>query len=320
MHLSVVVPIFNEEANLPDLGRRLTAALQRLEGDSFTVIYVDDGSADRSVEIALSQHRADPRFALVQLSRNFGREAAILAGLSCAIGDAVVVMDGDLQDPPEVIPDLVRVWREGGQVVRAHRRSRAERGLRRLGFEAFYRVFGLVSDLDIPRGAGGFCLLDRRATDEIRNLPEKNRFFPGIRWWIGFDQRIVEYDRQDRLAGAPKQSLRALFAYAADAIFSFSYRPLRLMTLAGAGIAVAGFGIAAYFVIKRLLGVEQAQMGFTTLVSLLLFLGGVQLVGIGLLGEYLGRVYDEVKRRPAFIVSRYHGVSSGSGPEPGSGS
>lgn len=306
--LAVVIPIYNEQGNLPELSHRLTAALDRVEHVVWQVIYVDDASHDDSARIILGQHEQDSRFTLVQLSRNFGQHPALSAGLAHADADAVVTMDGDLQDPPEVIPDLVACWRDGGQVVLAVRRSRPERGLRRLGFEAFHKLFGWLSDVRMPSHTGIFGLLDRQAVRELNNLVEKNRYVPGLRGWIGFDQRTVYYDRQDRASGAPTQSFGGLIRLALDGIFSFSYKPLRLMTFAGICTSAAGGFLAAGYVVKRLIGVEQAPMGFTTLVTLILFLGGVQLIAIGLLGEYLGRIYDEVKQRPLYIVKRRTGV------------
>jgi dolichol-phosphate mannosyltransferase len=311
LKVAVVIPIWNEQENLPELSRRLQAALETAcaatPGLDWQVIYVDDGSKDRSVELILEHNRREPRFSLVKLSRNFGHQPAISAGMAAALdagADAAIIMDGDLQDPPELIPELVKAWRDGGQVVRAQRRSRAETGLRRVGFEAFHKFFGWISDYPIPAQAGVFGLMDRAALQSLSGLPEKNRFLPGLRSWIGFDQRNVEYDRQDRAAGEPKQTMKRLFKYALDAIFSFSYKPLRMMTYAGVIISVIGFLLAIYFILKRLMGVEHAETGFTTLVCLVLFLGGVQLIALGLLGEYLGRIYDEVKNRPAYIVAK----------------
>jgi dolichol-phosphate mannosyltransferase len=310
LKLSVVIPIYNEQENLEELFTRLRAVCGGLEDVSWQVIYVNDGSRDHSLGIMLEQSRADPRFTIVDLSRNFGHQAAISAGLAHADGDAVVCMDGDLQDPPEVIPDMLERWRSGDQVVRAERRSRKEGGIRRLGFEAFHRFFDWISDFPVPAQSGIFGLMDRKALEEFNRFTEKNRFFPGLRSWVGFSQGVVYYDRQERAAGAPKQSLRRLIRYALDAIFSFSYKPLRIMTMAGFFISAAGFLLACIFVIKRLIGIEIAQTGFTTLVTLVLFLGGVQLIAIGLLGEYLARIYDEVKQRPLYIVRETHGVSS----------
>jgi dolichol-phosphate mannosyltransferase len=313
--LCVVIPIFNEQDNLPELRRRLAAALDAVADASWQVIYVNDGSRDSSAAIIEDQHRQDPRFTLVDLSRNFGHQAAITAGLAHADGDAVVVMDGDMQDPPELIPELVQAWREGGRIVLAERKSRAESGPRRAGFELFHLLFRWLSDFPIPPNTGVFGLMDRCAVRELLRLPESHRFLPGLRSWIGFEQRTVRYDRVDRSAGEPKQTFRRLARYAMDAVFSFSYKPLRLMTAAGLLISAAGFALACLFILKRLFGVEEAQTGFTTLVSLVLFMGGIQLIAIGLLGEYLGRMYDEVKRRPHYIVRRSLGVS-GQTPSP----
>ena len=304
MKLSIVIPIFNERASLPELYRRVRAVLDGMPAIEHRVIYVNDGSTDGSLEVMLDQQREDPRFTVIDLSRNFGQQAAIAAGLAAADGDAAVVMDGDLQDPPELIAEMVECWRGGAEVVRAERRSREERGVRRWSFDRFYDVLGWVADFPIPAHVGVFGLLDRKALDELIRLPERNRFLPGLRAWIGFQQRTVYYDRRERASGVPKQSFSRLLRYGLDGVFSFSYKPLRLMVAAGILISSMGFVLASAFVIKRLSGVETAQTGFTTLVTLVLFLGGVQLVAIGLLGEYLGRIYDEVKQRPLYIVKR----------------
>jgi glycosyltransferase involved in cell wall biosynthesis len=308
LKLEIVIPIYNEEENLGELQRRLRDVCNRIEGFDWQVLYVNDGSADRSLSIMLEQHQADPRFRVLDLSRNFGHQAAITAGLMHASGDVVVFMDGDLQDPPEVIPDLLACWQDGAQIVRAQRRSRKESGFRRLGFEAFHTIFKWVSDFPIPAQTGIFGLVGKQALEELRKLTEKNRFFPGLRSWVGFQQGIVYYDRLDRAAGEPKQSFGKLLRYALDAVFSFSYKPLKMMTGMGIFISTLGFALACFFILRRLLGIEIAQTGFTTLVTLVLFLGGVQLIAIGLLGEYLARIYDEVKQRPLFIVRKGYGI------------
>lgn len=302
--LSVVVPIFNEAENLEALYARLARVLDSLRsaaGDG-EIVFVDDGSSDASASMMRAQMARDPRVRLVTLSRNFGHQAAIMAGLAAARGSAVVVMDGDLQDPPEVIPAMVEKWKAGAMVVRAERRRRAERGWRRVAFKGFHAVFAWMSELPIHGNAGVFSLLDRRAVDAVLQLPERNRFLPGLRMWIGFDQQTVVYDREARASGEPKQSLTRLIRYAADAVFSFSYKPLRVMLTLGLIISAVGFVLATVYVSKRLLGIETAQTGFTTLVTLVLFMGGIQLVALGLLGEYLGRIYDEVKNRPLYVV------------------
>lgn len=307
--LDVVVPIYNEHDNLPALFQRLRATFDRLPEVECRVIYVNDGSTDGSLPEMLSQHERDARFTVVELSRNFGHQAALTAGLAAAAdADAVVMIDGDLQDPPEVIVELVARWQAGAEVVLAERRSRAESGPRRLATASFYRLLGLSArSLPSPVASGIFGLLDRQALAALNALPERNRFLPGLRSWIGFVPATVEYDREPRAAGAPKQSFWRLVRYAMDGVFSFSYGPLRLMLVAGLIVSSLGFVVACVFIGKRLLGIETAQTGFTTLVSLMLFLGGVQLMAIGLLGEYLGRIYDEVKQRPLYIVRRRHG-------------
>jgi glycosyltransferase involved in cell wall biosynthesis len=308
LKLDIVIPIYNEQENLPELYRRLKKVCDQLDQTTCRIIYVNDGSRDDSMGIMLEQCKADSRFNVIELSRNFGHQAAISAGLAHARGDAVVLMDGDLQDPPELIPNLLNRWREGHQVVRAERRSRREKGLRRLGFEVFHKIFKWISDFPVPAQSGIFGLLDRRAVKELNQFTEKNRFFPGLRSWVGFRQGTISYDREERAAGKPKQSFKRLIKYALDAVFSFSYKPLKLMTTAGIIISAAGFALACTFVLRRLLGVETAQTGFTTLVTLILFLGGVQLIAIGLLGEYLARIYDEVKQRPLYIINSHYGV------------
>jgi glycosyltransferase involved in cell wall biosynthesis len=303
LDLDIVIPIYNEQETLPELYRRLRMVCDQLDKTMCRIIYVNDGSQDDSMRIMLEQHNEDSRFNIIELSRNFGHQAAIAAGLAQATGDAVVVMDGDLQDPPELIPDLLNLWRKGDQIVRAERRSRAEKGLRRLGFEVFHKIFKWISDFPVPSQSGIFGLLDRRAVMELNQFAEKNRFFPGLRSWVGFKQGVIFYDREERVAGEPKQSFKRLIKYALDAVFSFSYKPLKLMTAAGVAISAGGFVLACIFMLRRLLGVEIAQTGFTTLVTLILFLGGVQLMAIGLVGEYLARIYDEVKQRPLYIVN-----------------
>ena len=303
--IAVVIPVFNEEPVLPELFRRVAAVFDRESACVWSAVLVNDGSRDRSAARIAEQHARDPRFKLVDLSRNFGFQSALAAGLAAAANaDAVVTMDADLQDPPEVIPELVAAWRGGAEVVRAVRRTRSETGLRRVAFDFFHRIFGVLSDYPIEPNSGTFGLLGSAAIEAFNQLSERNRYFPGLRAWVGFLRADVYYDRQERAAGQPQQTFRRLVRYALDGIFSFSYLPLRLLTYTGLIIALLGFAVGLFFIVRRLLGIEIAQTGFTTLVTLLLFLGGVQLIGIGILGEYLGRIYDEVKQRPNFIIRR----------------
>ncbi len=302
--VSVVVPVFNEAEVLPVLFSRLVAVFAAAPDCHWEVVLVDDGSRDASARLIAEKAASDERFVLVELSRNFGFQAALCAGLVRAQGQAVVTMDADLQDPPELMLEMLAQWRGGAEVVRAVRRSRQETGLRRLGMDAFHALFNRVADFPIEPNTGTFGLLDRAAVDALKELPERNRFFPGLRSWVGFKTADVAYDRQERAAGQPQQTFRRLLRYALDGVFSFSYLPLRLLAYVGVIVSGLGFAVGMFFIVRRLLGIEVAQTGFTTLVTLVLFLGGVQLIGIGVLGEYLGRVYDEVKRRPQFLLKK----------------
>jgi dolichol-phosphate mannosyltransferase len=301
--ISVVVPIFNEEENLPELRRRMTAALDEAGAD-WELILVNDASRDGSSALIRRFHAEDARVKLINLSRNFGHQAALTAGVHHASGRCVVLADGDLQDPPEVIPALVAKWREGFQVVLAERRTRADgNGARGVGFRLFYPLMRRLADLpaDSP-DAGVFGLMDRAVVDEFNKLPEHNRFIPGLRTWLGFKQTSVLYDRADRAAGAPKQSLRKLIAYALDGMISFSNKPLRAATYFGFVVSMVAFLLAVYYFVTFFTFRKEAGSGFTTIILCVLFLGGVQLITIGILGEYVGRVYEEVKRRPLYIV------------------
>jgi glycosyltransferase involved in cell wall biosynthesis len=317
--ISVVVPIYNEELLIERLHREIVDALSSLTHD-WQVVYVNDAGKDRSLEMLLEIRQRDPRVTVVELSRNWGHQAAIAAGLSVATGDAVVLMDGDLQDPPSVIPALVKSWEAGSQVVVAQRRSRCENGVRCLLFPAFYKVLGFLSDFPIPLNAGIFGLLDRKAVDAINQLSECNRYLPGLRAWVGYRTSVVYYDRAPRAAGETKQSFWKLLKYALDAIFSFSYKPLRLSLVTGGCVAMFALLYGMALVACRILGLgmfgRPVVDGYTSVIVSVLFLGGVQLMGVGILGEYIGRIYDEVKRRPLFIIQQVHNSAAKESHEP----
>ncbi len=299
--ISVVAPVFNEEAILPEFYRRMRAVLDAT-GDSWELILVNDGSSDRSAEIMAALHTQDSHVKVLDFSRNFGHQLAITAGIDYATGDAVVVIDADLQDPPEVIPELIAKWREGYEVVYAVRAERqGETWFKEFTAKAFYRVIHQVTDINIPMDAGDFRLMDRGAVDALKRMRERHRFMRGMSVWVGFKQTGVSYVRAERYAGETKYPLNKMLRFALDGITSFSYFPLQLATYAGfiiAGIAVLGI-IAT--IILRLTGSQAFYGQATTLVSVL-FLGGVQLISLGIIGEYLGRIYDEVKGRPLYIV------------------
>jgi polyisoprenyl-phosphate glycosyltransferase len=311
--ISVVVPIFNEEENLPELRRRVGLALDAT-GEPWELILVNDGSRDGSAGMIRQFHAADPRVKLINLSRNFGHQPAITAGVHHARGECVILADGDLQDPPELIPDLVAKWRQGYQVVLAERRTRADGGgARGLGFRLFYPIMRRLADLPDSPDAGVFGLMDRAVVDEFNKLPEHNRFIPGLRTWLGFKSASVLYDRQDRAGGAPKQSLAKLIRYALDGMISFSNKPLRAATYFGFIVSIVAFLLAVYYFITFFAFHKQAGSGFTTIILCVLFLGGVQLITIGILGEYVGRIYEEVKRRPLYVVREALGFDDTAG-------
>jgi glycosyltransferase involved in cell wall biosynthesis len=309
--ISVVIPIFNEQENLPALRNRLAAAMETC-GEDWEVIFVDDGSRDESSQILLRFHEDDPRLKILTLSRNFGHQPAVTAGIHYAKGDCVVLIDGDLQDPPEVIPEMIRQWQQGFQVVVGERASRSDRGARGLGMRLFYPILRRVTDLPNAANAGIFGLMDRAVIDEFNKLSERNRFIPGLRSWLGFKQTTVRYDRGDRAAGKPKQSLPKLVNYAADAMISFSYKPLRAATWLGFLVSVFSFAMGIFYIVT-FFEWHKPITGFTTEIVSILFLGGVQLISIGILGEYIGRIYEEVKHRPLYIVRESVGMKNGGG-------
>lgn len=307
--MSLVIPVFNEDdAVLDELATRLGAVLGGLSCRS-QVVLVDDGSDGPTREKLRALAAADSRITLVRLSRNFGHQPAVAAGLDHARGEVVVLLDGDLEDPPELIPELMARWQEGYEVVLARRRSRHLNPLRRLLFAGFYRLFELLADFPVPLQAGIYCLLGRRAWQQIAGLREANRFLPGLRAWVGFPTTTVAYDRGPRGGGAPKQTLLRLFRYASDAIFSFSYKPLRLSLAFGAISFVLSSLYAFVLLMLRLLDVNVVS-GFTTVAIAVFFFGGAILMSNGILGEYLGRIYDEVKRRPLYVVEDVVGDES----------
>src|SRR5947209_13224571 len=300
--ISIVVPIYNEDANIVRFHAALEAAME--PEASWEVIYVNDGSRDSSLSLLQEIQQVDSRVTVVEFSRNFGHQPALTAGLQTARGDAVIMMDGDFQDPPEVLPRLINAWKTGAKVVIAERTSRADKGLRGKLFPLFYRIMGFLSDFPIPLNAGIFGLLDRQAADAINHLQEGNRYLPGLRAWVGFPTAVVYYDRADRAAGEPKQTLLKLFKYAMDAIFSFSYKPLRLGLALGGLIVTAALLVGLGLLIGAMAGYDIVDNAGTVLS--ILFLGGVQLICIGLLGEYIGRIYDEVRRRPLYLIHKLH--------------
>jgi dolichol-phosphate mannosyltransferase len=300
--VSVVVPIYNEEELVVRFHEAVANALKGVV-DDWEVVYVNDGSTDSSLELLKGLQAVDSHVVVVELSRNWGHMGAISAGLQTARGRAIILMDGDFQDPPEVLPQLINAWREGAEVVVGVRRSRQEsRKLLAFLFPMFYRFLGALSDYPIPLNAGIFSLMDRKALDSVLAMREKNRYLPGLRAWVGYKNAVVYYDRQDRLCGDGKLSFISRIKYAMDAITSFSYKPLRL------SFGLFGFSasVATLLAICMLLPVSAiATVGFGV-ASSVFFMGGLLLLTLGILGEYVGRVYDEVRNRPLSLISTVH--------------
>lgn len=300
--LSIVIPVFNEEENIETLHVRLTTVLRDL-CDEYEIIYVDDGSQDRSQAILQRMETEDVHVTVIELARNFGHQVAISAGLEHSKGRAVCIMDADLQDPPEILPKFLATWQEGAEVVYAIRTERKEWWGKRLAYALFYRLLQRVANIKMPLDAGDFCIMDRCVVDQLVQMPERNRFVRGIRSWIGFHQVGVAYERHSRHAGRPKYTFMKLVYLALDGLISFSHMPLRIITLLGFTVSLLSFLVALFYMIKKFtLGVGVP--GFTTLVVSIFFLAGIQLMTIGVIGEYIGRISDEVKRRPLYVARR----------------
>jgi glycosyltransferase involved in cell wall biosynthesis len=302
--LSVVVPVFNEAAIIGELHRRLTDAMVAI-GESWEVVYVNDGSRDATLVQIEALRDSAPHVALVNLSRNFGKEIATTAGLDHARGAAVIVMDGDLQDPPEVIPRLVEAWRGGADMVYAQRRARqGDTWLKKTTAALFYRVMSRLGDVPLPANVGDFRLMSRRVVDALLQLREQHRFMKGLFAWVGFPTAAVTFDREPRGAGTTNWSFWKLWNLAIEGITSFTVAPLRLATYLGLATAVFAAVFAAQLVVRTLV-FGNSVAGYPSLMAVILFLGGVQLMTLGIIGEYLGRVFNETKRRPLYLVERY---------------
>lgn len=309
VELSVVVPLYNEELNINYLFERLVSVLSRLNM-KYEIVCVNDGSKDNTLKHLVEHHHRNPLIKVINLSRNFGKEIALTAGIDYARGAAVVPIDADLQDPPELIEDLINKWREGYDVVYATRRSRiGESWLKRSTASAFYQAIARMSRISIPSNTGDFRLLDRRVVDALKQVPERNRFMKGLFAWVGFKQTSIVYDRPQRYKGTTKWNYWRLWNFAIDGITSFSFLPLKVWSYVGLALSLLSFLYATFLIIRTLLfGIDVP--GYASLMVAVLFLGGVQLLTLGIIGEYLGRVYEEVKGRPLYLVRDYYGFDT----------
>jgi glycosyltransferase involved in cell wall biosynthesis len=303
MRVSVAIPIYNEREVLPELISRVKAVLSAVAGGPHEIVIVDDGSTEGSGRFLEEVARLDPTLTLVRLARNFGHQIALSAALDHSRGDCVIVMDGDLQDSPEAIPQFLAKYAEGYDVVYARRERRQGGVLLRICYRGFYRVVARLSNVALPLDAGDFALLSRRVVQQIRRAPERHRYLRGLRAWVGFRQVGIPLVRPSRAAGKSKYSFGRLLNLAFDGIFSFSIAPLRAASAVGLLALVACGGFAVYSVIVKLL-YNRSPQGFTALIVVITFLSGIQLLFVGLLGEYIGRVYEEVKRRPLYVVDK----------------
>jgi len=312
--LSVVVPVFNEAVVLPHLHERLFNVLRSLE-EPVEVLYVDDGSSDATPAVLYALRNAHPEVGVIRLSRNFGKELALSAGLRASTGDSIVVLDADLQDPPELIPQMLASFRSGYDVVNMRRRSRAgESWLKKLTAHLFYRLLNRLSDVPIPADVGDFRLLSRRAVDAINAMPERNRYMKGLFAWVGYRQTTLDYDRAPRAAGVARQHYGKLLGLAVEGITSFSVAPLRVAMVTGCAAGAMALALTIFYAAKALMFGDPVG-GFPTLIVAILTLGGMNLVGMGVLGEYLGRLFMETKRRPLVLIDAFEPPQARNGPD-----
>jgi len=310
--LSVAIPVHNEVSVLPELLLRLRKVLEDLPGGPHEIVFVDDGSTDQTFEMLCEAAREDARIVVISLSRNFGHQSAISAGLDHASGDAVVIMDGDLQDVPEVIPRFVEKFEEGFDVVYAQRVRRKEPLPLRICYFVFYRMMARLSDIRLPLDSGDFGLMSRRVVDHVRRMPEHHRYLRGMRSWVGFRQIGIPVERAERHSGKSKYSLMRLMKLAADGIFAFSIVPIRAAAIAGAMVTLLSFLYVCYAVYAKVF-LHQSPQGFTALLVAITFLSGIILLFLGIIGEYVGRIYEETKARPQYVVGRVVGKNGDQG-------
>jgi dolichol-phosphate mannosyltransferase len=307
MKLCVVVPVYNEQAVLPEFLRRVGVSLQRLEMGPHQLLFVDDGSTDATLEILREAAAHDPRVAVLSLSRNFGHQAAITAALDHVRADATVIMDADLQDPPEKIAEFIQKWKEGYDVVYARRIKRKESWWFRLSYFVFYRLLSALSNVELPIDVGDFGLMSARVVEEVRKMPEHLRFTRGLRAWVGFRQAAIPIERSERQAGDSKYTPLRLFRLAADGIFAFSSAPLHAASVLGLIAVCLSSAFAIYSILAKWL-FHQSPKGFTALTVLITFVSGVNLMFLGVIGAYVGRIYEEVKARPVYIIDKKLGA------------
>lgn len=306
---SLIIPIYNEEEIILEMYRRVSVVMAQLD-DTVELVLINDGSQDNSLNLIRQLHNCDPRVCYLSFARNFGHQIAVTAGLNFARGQAVIILDADLQDPPELIPTLIEKWQQGYQVVYAQRLKRKKEGwFKRLTAYVFYRLLRRLADVDIPSDTGDFCLMDRQVVDLLNAMPERNRYIRGLRAWVGFSQTAIQFEREPRFAGEVKYTFRKSFALAINSLLSFSKVPLRLSSYLGllsAGVALLMAILVLYW---RLYQPNSPVTGLATIMIAIFFLGSVQLICLGILGEYIGRIYEEIKGRPLYTLAEVAGFN-----------
>lgn len=301
--ISIVIPMYYEEKVVKECYKRLTNVLNSLENYEYEIIFINDGSKDKTLELLKEIAQKDKNVKIISFSRNFGHQAAVTAGLKETTGDAIVIIDADLQDPPELIPEMLKLWEEGNQVIYGKRKSRkGESTFKLLTAKMFYKTLNALSDVDIPKDTGDFRLVDREVVDVINSLPEHNKFLRGLFSWVGFKQVPYEYERQERFAGNTKYPLKKMLKLASDGIISFSTKPLKLVGTLGIISIMVSFIVLIYALISYIFKLNQLSAGWTSIMVAITFFAGVQLLSIWIISEYIGRIYDEAKERPQYII------------------
>ena len=303
--ISLVIPMYFEEKVVEECYNRVSKVLKNLKNYEYEIIFINDGSKDKTQELLEEISRKDKNVKIISFSRNFGHQAAVTAGLKETTGDAVIIMDADMQDPPEIIPDMIELWENGNEVIYGKRKSRkGESKFKLLSAKAFYKILNALSDVDIPQDTGDFRLVDRKVVEKINSLPEHNKFLRGLWSWLGFKQCAYEYDRKERFAGKTKYPFKKMLKLASDGIISFSSKPIKLVGMLGIISIVISFAILIYALISYFCNLNNLSAGWTSLMCAITFFAGVQLLSLWIISEYIGRIYDETKGRPQYIVDK----------------
>ncbi len=303
--ISIVIPMYYEEEVAKQCYEKVTEVMSNLNNYDYEIIFVDDGSKDKTLEILENIQKNDIKVKIISFSRNFGHQAAVTAGIKYVTGDAAVIIDADLQDPPETIPDMIRLWEDGNDVVYGKRKSReGESKFKLLSAKMFYKVLNALSDVEIPKDTGDFRLVDKKVLDVVNNMPEHNKFLRGLFSWTGFEQKAYEYERKERVAGKTKYPLKKMLKLASDGIISFSTKPLKLVINLGIITIFISMAVLIYSIISYILKLNNLASGWTSIMVAITFFSGVQLLCIGIVGEYIKRIYDETRKRPEYIIKK----------------